>query len=139
MMMTSLMTSQQHFQNGVLLQWIISIVKSFDFDGCLSKYIISKSSSLSSSAAAAASSSFASSFALQFWQVRNLWLPFHYLPKFYFWQVCWSVCLFVCLSVCLFVCTDVTQYLKNEWTDHHQTWYKDASRSQVDTYCLSRS
>ena len=54
----------------------------------------------------------------KFWQVRNLRLPFHYLPKFTFWQVC-SLVVFVtcqnlilasmfvgrvCLSVCLFVC-----------------------------------
>ena len=39
----------------------------------------------------------------KFWQVRNLRLPFHYLPKFDFGKyVRWS-CLSVCLCVCLFV------------------------------------
>ena len=91
----SLMTSQWHFEIGVLycssfvsfqesllslfmLKILFQCITTFDsrLDGCLTNYIIPKSSSLSSSsAAAAASSSFASSFALQF-----------------------------CLSVCLFVC-----------------------------------
>ena len=35
----------------------------------------------------------------KFWQVRNLRLPFHYLPKLPFWQACWLV-VFVCLFVC---------------------------------------
>ena len=52
----------------------------------------------------------------KFWQVRNLWLPFHYLPKFDFGKyVRWSCLLLakihilasmfvgrVCLSVCLY-------------------------------------
>ena len=60
-----------------------------------------------------------------------------YLPKFTFWQVC-SLVVFVCLSVCLllakiyilasmfvvclFVCTEISQNLKNESANHHQTW-----------------
>ena len=57
----------------------------------------------------------------KFWQVRNLRLPFHYLPKFTFWQVC-SLVVFVCLSVCLFVCTEISQNLKNDSINNHQTW-----------------
>ena len=39
----------------------------------------------------------------KFWQVRNLRLPFH-------------------LFVCLFVCTEISQNLKNDSINHHQTW-----------------
>ena len=39
-----------------------------------------------------------------------------YLPKFD------RVCLFVCPSVCLFVSTVISQNLKNESANHHQTW-----------------
>ena len=67
-----------------------------------------------------------------------------YLPKFTFWQVCslvvfvtcqnlhfgkyvgWS-CLLLLASmlvghVCLFVCTEISQNLKNDSVNHHQTW-----------------
>ena len=78
----------------------------------------------------------------KFWQVRNLRLPFHYLPKFTFWQVC-SLVVFVicqnyhfylpkfdfgkyvrwsCLFVCLSVCTEISQNLKNESANHPLTW-----------------
>ena len=68
----------------------------------------------------------------KFWQVRNLRLPFHYLPKFTFWQVC-SLVVFVtcqnlilasmfvgrvCLSVCLFVCLFVRKFHKISRTNH---------------------
>ena len=119
----------------------------------------------------------------KFWQVRNLRLPFHYLPKFtcqnyhfgkyvgwsclllakiyilasmFVGRVCYlSVCLFyftcqnlhfgkyvrwsclllakitilasmlvghVCPFVCLSVCTELSQNLKNDSVNHHQTW-----------------
>ena len=74
----------------------------------------------------------------KFWQVRNLRLLFHLLlAKIYIlasmfvgrvclllakiWQVC-SLVVFVCLSVCLFVCTEISQNLKNDSVNHHQTW-----------------
>ena len=61
------------------------------------------------------------------------------LAKIWFWQVYWLVmfvtcqnlhfgkyvpwsCLSVCLSVCLFVCTEISQNLKNDSVNHHQTW-----------------
>ena len=40
-----------------------------------------------------------------------------YLPKFTFWQVCSLV-----VFVCLFVCTEISQNLKNDSINHHQTW-----------------
>ena len=42
------------------------------------------------------------------------------LAKIWFWQVC-SLVVFVCLSVCLFVCTEISQNLKNDSINHHQT------------------
>ena len=59
-----------------------------------------------------------------------------YLPKLPFWQVCWLVVFVtcqnlilasmfvgrVCLFVCLFVCTEISQNLKNDSINHHQTW-----------------
>ena len=49
----------------------------------------------------------------KFWQVRNLRLPFHYLPKFTFCHICWFNGLSVCLSVCpsLYKITDNSRTL----------------------------
>ena len=69
----------------------------------------------------------------KFWQVRNLRLPFHYLPKFlwnfasmFVWRfVClllakiWQVCSFDRLSVCLFVCL----FVRNFFDTGHSFWY----------------
>ena len=45
----------------------------------------------------------------KFWQVHNLWLPFHYSPKFRRnLQVCRFVFLSVCLSVSLSVLSSIT-------------------------------
>ena len=46
----------------------------------------------------------------KFWQVRNLRLPFHYLPKF---------SIFASMFVCLFVCLSVRFVKHNSWTLWH--------------------
>ena len=60
-----------------------------------------------------------------------------YLPKLPFWQVCWLV-VFVCLSVCLFVCTVISQNLKNESANHHQTWSQASTSPWFLQVCWTR-
>ena len=68
----------------------------------------------------------------KFWQVRNLRLPFHYLPKFTFWQVCWLVVFVTCQNfqfwqVCssdgLFVCVCVCLSVRNFFDTGHSFLY----------------
>ena len=51
-------------------------------------------------------------------------LFFFYFILFYFnfFNFNCSLVVFVCLSVCLFVCTVISQNLKNESANHHQSW-----------------
>ena len=96
-----------------------------NWTGSLGVALISKSSQSLQSSLSYEWSSF-----WKFWQVRNLRLLFHYLPKFsilasmFVWRFVWSSdCLSVCLSVCLSGML-LARYRSHRLTNHHQTWPK---------------